>query len=162
MSDSLWPHGLQPSRLLCPWNSPGQNTRVGRLSFLQFIFLIQDLNWDLLYCRWILYQLSYHGSNSGYLGSILGQEDPLEEGMATHSSILAWRIPRRVQFGTHTHFNQCLDEIIWIKSHERKGNKIFNSSETSSNHMTRTCLRQTYYKSHTENDNISEVCYHYL
>ena len=23
----------------------------------------------------------------------LAQEDPLEEGMATHSSILAWRIP---------------------------------------------------------------------
>ena len=23
----------------------------------------------------------------------LGQEDPLEQGMATHSSILAWRIP---------------------------------------------------------------------
>ena len=23
----------------------------------------------------------------------LGQEDPLEEGMATHSSILTWRIP---------------------------------------------------------------------
>ena len=27
------------------------------------------------------------------LGSIPGWEDPLEEGMATHSSILAWRIP---------------------------------------------------------------------
>ena len=27
-----------------------------------------------------------------WVGS-LGQEDPLEEGMATHSSILAWRIP---------------------------------------------------------------------
>ena len=26
MSDSLWPHGLQPARLLCPWNSPGKNT----------------------------------------------------------------------------------------------------------------------------------------
>ena len=25
---------------------------------------------------------------------LLGQEDPLEEEMATHSSILAWRIPR--------------------------------------------------------------------
>ena len=24
----------------------------------------------------------------------LGQEDPLEEGMATHSSILSWRIPK--------------------------------------------------------------------
>ena len=28
----------------------------------------------------------------GFDGS-LGQEDPLEESMATHSSILAWRIP---------------------------------------------------------------------
>ena len=27
----------------------------------------------------------------------LGQEDPLEKGMATHSSILAWRIPWTVQ-----------------------------------------------------------------
>ena len=24
---------------------------------------------------------------------LLGQEDPLEKGMATHSSVLAWRIP---------------------------------------------------------------------
>ena len=31
--------------------------------------------------------------NAGDLGSILGWEDPLEKGMATHSSILAWRIP---------------------------------------------------------------------
>ena len=29
----------------------------------------------------------------GELGSILGLEDPLEEGIANHSSILAWRIP---------------------------------------------------------------------
>ena len=27
----------------------------------------------------------------------LGQKDPLEEGVATHSSILAWRIPRTGQ-----------------------------------------------------------------
>ena len=31
--------------------------------------------------------------NVGDLGSIPGLEDPLEKGMATHSSILAWRIP---------------------------------------------------------------------
>ena len=31
--------------------------------------------------------------NLGDVGSIPGSEDPLEEGMATHSSILAWRIP---------------------------------------------------------------------
>ena len=29
----------------------------------------------------------------------LGQEDPLEEGMATHSSILAWRIPGTAETG---------------------------------------------------------------
>ena len=29
----------------------------------------------------------------------LGREDPLEEGMATHSSILAWRIPRTEEPG---------------------------------------------------------------
>ena len=34
-------------------------------------------------------------ANAGNMkvGSILGWEDPLEEGMATHCSILVWRIP---------------------------------------------------------------------
>ena len=31
--------------------------------------------------------------NAGDSSLILGWEDPLEEGMATHSSILAWKIP---------------------------------------------------------------------
>ena len=29
----------------------------------------------------------------------LGQKDPLEEGMATHSSVLAWRIPGTAEPG---------------------------------------------------------------
>ena len=29
MSDSVWPHGQQPTRLLCPQDSPGKNTGVG-------------------------------------------------------------------------------------------------------------------------------------
>ena len=29
----------------------------------------------------------------------VGEEDPLEEGMTTHSSILAWRIPRTEELG---------------------------------------------------------------
>ena len=102
MSDSLWPHGLQPARLLCPWGfsrqeywnglpcpppgdlpNPGaklrsptlqadyllnelagkpQNTGVGSLSLLQWIFLMQESNYGLLHCRWILYQMSYQGS----------------------------------------------------------------------------------------------------
>ena len=38
-SDSLRPHGLLPTRLLCPWDFPGKNTGVGCLALLQGIFL---------------------------------------------------------------------------------------------------------------------------
>ena len=38
-----------------------KNTGVGGLSLLQRIFPIQESNWGLLQCRWILYQLSYQG-----------------------------------------------------------------------------------------------------
>ena len=34
----------------------------GSVFFLQRIFLTQELNWGLLHCRWILYQLSFQGS----------------------------------------------------------------------------------------------------
>ena len=45
-----------------PWNSPGQNTGVGSLSFLQGNFPTQGLNPGLPHCRQILYQLSHQGS----------------------------------------------------------------------------------------------------
>src|SRR5574340_1477486 len=35
MSNSVRPHGLQPTRLLCPWNSPGKNTGLGCHFLLQ-------------------------------------------------------------------------------------------------------------------------------
>ena len=58
----------------------------------------------------------------------LGQEDPLEKGMATHSSILAWRIPWTEEPGglqsmgnhkemdmtkrlSHTHYNPMLQDV---------------------------------------------------
>ena len=62
MSDFLWPHGLLPTRLLCPWDSPGKNTEVGCHALLQEIFLTQGLNSSLLRCRQILYPLSHLGS----------------------------------------------------------------------------------------------------
>ena len=45
-----------------PWNSPGQNTGVGRLSLLQGIFPTQGLNPGLPHCGQILYQLSHKES----------------------------------------------------------------------------------------------------
>ena len=38
LCNSLQPHGLEPTRLLCPWNSPGKNTGVGCHSLPQGIF----------------------------------------------------------------------------------------------------------------------------
>ena len=38
-------------------------------------------------------------SNAGAQVQSLDQEDPLEKGMATHSSILAWKIPWREEPG---------------------------------------------------------------
>ena len=55
---------LQPHRLYDPWNSLGQNTRVGSLSLLQGIFPTQGSNPGLPLCREILYQLSHKGSPS--------------------------------------------------------------------------------------------------
>ena len=62
VSDSLQPHGLY-----IPWNSPGQNTRVGSSSLLQGIFSTQGSDPDLPHGRQMLYQLSHQGSSSSRL-----------------------------------------------------------------------------------------------
>uniref|UniRef100_A0AC11DZ83 S100 calcium binding protein A13 n=1 Tax=Ovis aries TaxID=9940 RepID=A0AC11DZ83_SHEEP len=40
MSDSQRPHGLQPTRLLCPWDFPGREGRKGSLSVNEFKELV--------------------------------------------------------------------------------------------------------------------------
>ena len=58
-SNSVRPSGLQPIRLLCPWDSPGQNTEWVAMSSSRGIFPTQGWNPGLLLCRQILYQLSH-------------------------------------------------------------------------------------------------------
>ena len=48
MSDSLRPYGLQPTRLLCPWDSPDKNPGVDCHALLQGIFQTQGSNLHLL------------------------------------------------------------------------------------------------------------------
>ena len=57
VSDSLRLNGQHS-----PWNAPDQNTRVGSLSLLQWIFPTQGSNPGFTHCRWILHQLSHKGS----------------------------------------------------------------------------------------------------
>ena len=64
ISNSLRPHGLfaSPWTIYSLWDSPGQNTGVDSLSFLQGIFPTQGSNPSLLHSRLILHQLTHKGS----------------------------------------------------------------------------------------------------
>ena len=101
--------GIEPRSSLQADSLPSEpprkpkNTGVGSLSLLQGISPTQESNWGLLHYRWILCQLNYQGLSYQLVKNLaamqetlvrfLGSEDPLEKGKATHSSILAWRIP---------------------------------------------------------------------
>ena len=60
MPNPLLPHGLQPTRLLCPWHFPGKDTGVGCHFFLQitivkdvYQFLQSVVKVKLLSCAWL-------------------------------------------------------------------------------------------------------------
>ena len=74
VSDSLPPHELEPSRLICPWNSPGKNTGVSSHFLLQGIFPTQWWNPGLLHGRQILYHLSHQESPNFTLKFLKGSE----------------------------------------------------------------------------------------
>ena len=97
VSDPQQPHGLQPTRLLRPWDFPSKNTGVGSLSLLQGIFPTQGSNPGLLHCRQILYQLSYSVQFSSVTQSCLTLCGPLNcspPGSSIHGNfqarILKW------------------------------------------------------------------------
>ena len=58
----LQPHGLWPTRLFCPWDSPGNDASVGCCALLQGIFLTQELNSHLLHWQVDSLPLSHQGS----------------------------------------------------------------------------------------------------
>ena len=64
MPNFLLPHELQPTRLLCPWDFPDKNTRVGCHGLPQGIFLTQGSNpcfLRLLYWQAVSLPLEPHG-----------------------------------------------------------------------------------------------------
>ena len=65
----LQPHGLSPTRLLCPWNFPGKNMGVGCYFLLQGIFPTQGSNPCLLHWQADSVPLSHLGSPCWFLAS---------------------------------------------------------------------------------------------
>ena len=61
---SLQPHGLQPTRIPCPWDSPGKNTGVGCHFLLQGIFPTQGSNLGVPHCWQMLCHLSHQESSN--------------------------------------------------------------------------------------------------
>ena len=59
------PHALQPTRLLCPWDFPGKNTRVDCHFLIQRIFPTQRLN--LCFLHWQMDSLPLHHLGSPYI-----------------------------------------------------------------------------------------------
>ena len=153
---TLRSHGLWPTGLLCPWNSPGKNTGVGCHFLLQGTFPTHGSNLGRPHCRQSFHPLTTHlqmgRTFSGYYSrdsatcllnpiffSLWMHRDPtpvllpgeshgwrslvgwspwgryswtrlsdftftfhfyaLEKEMATHSSVLAWRIPGTGELG---------------------------------------------------------------
>ena len=82
LSNSLCPHGLLSTRLLCQWNFSDKNTGMGCHFLFQGIFL--DLVAQTV--------KKPPAMRDTWIWS-LGWDDPLEKEIAIHSSILAWRIP---------------------------------------------------------------------
>ena len=118
MSDSLQPRGLQPARLLCPWNSPGKNTGVGSCSLPQGIFPTQGSNPGPWHCRQILYHLTHH---------------PFTE--ACSCSMRVWK------YGcVHDIFHLILTLLIWKQF---KALKPFGFLIVTSSCQAHSCLRAT-------------------
>ena len=57
VSHSVRPYGLQPARLLCPWDSPGKNTEVGCCALFPGILLTQGSNPADVSCIYLHWQV---------------------------------------------------------------------------------------------------------
>ena len=63
VSDSLQPHGLQPSRLLHPWDFPGKSTGVGCHCLLQEAVIIKSYKRTSRTCMWSIVDMEIMVSN---------------------------------------------------------------------------------------------------
>ena len=84
MNLTPWTQPHEPTRVLCPWDSPGKNTGVGYHFLLQDVFPSQGWNLGLLHHRQILYHLSHYDSWDAPQSAVCELEN---QGSPWHASI---------------------------------------------------------------------------
>ena len=82
-----------------------------------FIFFFQSPLITL--CVYTFTESACNAGRTGDVGLVSGSEDPLEEKMATHSSILPWRIPWTESGGLQSMGLQRVGRD-WVTEHERE------------------------------------------
>ena len=105
VSDSLWLHGLKPTRLLCSWDSPGKDTGVGCHFLLQGIFLTRGSNLCLL-C------LLHWQAGSLPLGSL---RNPHTEPQKTPKPKQSWEKRTKLEV-SHTLISNYTSGLPWWSS----------------------------------------------
>ena len=134
MSISLWPHGLYPTKLLCPWNSPGKNVGMGCHFLLQGIFPTQGLNPG----QWQPTPVSLSGKSHGQ-SSLVGysprgrKESDTTERLHTHThthtpSLQADSLPTEPP-------GKSVNDIIWGLVLNRKINQVRIKNSVHSLHL---------------------------
>ena len=99
VSNSLRRHGLEPTRLLCPWSFPGKDTRVSCHFLFQGIFLIQGLNPRLLYLlHWQADSLPLSTNLCAYLGNAMKEGESescsvISDSLQPHGLYSPWNSP---------------------------------------------------------------------
>ena len=116
MSDPQQPHGLQPSRLLYPWDFPGKSTGVRCHCLLQFFFPC-----SLKYTLTIFNPISQR--NDSHLG--------LKDSWGTEPILSSWPWP---SWASRAHLAQCINmetpQISWMNDLASTGNVSFCSINT--------------------------------
>ena len=131
----LPPHGLSPARLLCPWDFPGKNTRVGCHFLLQIISWTRD--WmhvsctarGLLHCRQILYWPRDQGSPDICLNIYLIYLDTLK---TKQSYLPLW--------GTYKHTKR-----IYVFTHMLKVKQMKSAQSNQMENYTSNTVESTPY-----------------
>ena len=117
MSNSLRPHGLQSTRTLCPWDSPGKNTEVGGHPLLQQIFPTQGSN-PSLYVYWHWQPVSLPLAPPLYLMTHKNRLRWWEWGMSINMCHLL-KLPRMLPFPRWRRWHREVE--LWTQGHTLEG-----------------------------------------